>query len=823
MPHPLPARPPTAPAAMVASQFSRHMCLFGFDHDTQARLVFDGKWATAFLKKEYTNEYHELVQRFNSDQHAKQELKYANNVCVLFKALLYCGRYWGQDSFWTAIASGFSTKPEYVEELTYMLMDARKIQRRRHVPRPHNSEVTRAVDEWMAFLDAYGPDLERALGDRTVHTVTDSDVYADADTFYKSMKGIHVNSNNIPLSVIGKPPCTRILAATETPYRPTPGGHRRRDLPPPPVSPPIKNEPRPVGTGYEYLLEPNRNTTGEPLRKRSGSPLSHDEDDYPPYKRHHGNSELDYEQHSPPRWYPEARAGLRQREDRSRYDEFERPPPRGPRSGDFWPPLEAHASQPRTEYERRRSHDEQLQKEEQMRRLEQENLELQKKVQEYEAQRKLDQQRLEQQRLDKELDDLQQARSKQSKAEKKKQLDAQKKIEQQRIEEQKKANEKKRKQEEEERKRIEAQKQLQLEEERQRKLEEQHSVANPGPRPSPHPSVRSSDEENLGLKETVAILEKKLADTEGQLKAAAVIRPLERSISKCQSDISSLRGEMSTLSDSFQVMVDKMALIQDDLISIKENVQSKQQGEGGVEELSISVRDIKEHVASVLSEISDLRLRHQQLEKKVIATTFRVVPSKDSEALKTALGDMSQRFDKLMNDVADLRKGQERQTPLSSPIMTDDIMNFLKIICDNVDFLIDEVADVKKEQSRMGATSDASENAAVPVDAELIKALFAEQKALIQSQNQKMSKMSNDISSLQAQVYASGRTQAQPKSLKNAMAAAEKDLQHHLITMKGYRDKMAERGNPSPNVVANMADMCQTLEELIQYSKAGQK
>lgn len=130
---------------------------------------------------------------------------------------------------------------------------------------------------------------------------------------------------------------------------------------------------------------------------------------------------------------------------------------------------------------------------------------------------------------------------------------------------------------------------------------------------------------------------------------------------------------------------------------------------------------------------------------------------------------------------------------------------------------------LKNERARMGNTSDASADTAAPVDAELIKTLFAEQKALIQSQSQKLSKMANDISSLQAQVYASGRTQHQPKSLKQAMAAAEKDLQHHLIMMKGYRNKMAERGNPPPNVVANMADMCQTLEEAIQYSKTGQK
>ncbi|KAJ4410642.1 hypothetical protein N0V85_003928 [Neurospora sp. IMI 360204] len=184
---------------MVASPFSRHMCLFGFDHDTQARLVFDNTWAASFLTRAYTDETHEYVRRFDADQHAKQGLKYGNNVFVLFKALLYCGKYWGQESFWGAIARGFSAKPVYVEELTYMLMEARKIkiQRTRSLGHHHNSEVTRAVDEWMAFLDAHGPDLEKVLRNRAV---TDPRVYADADSFFKSMKGKNVNSNGIPMS-----------------------------------------------------------------------------------------------------------------------------------------------------------------------------------------------------------------------------------------------------------------------------------------------------------------------------------------------------------------------------------------------------------------------------------------------------------------------------------------------------------------------------------------------------------------------------------------------------------------------------------------------
>ncbi|KAK3949729.1 hypothetical protein QBC32DRAFT_377967, partial [Pseudoneurospora amorphoporcata] len=830
MPHPFPIRPPSAPSAMVAAPVSRHMCLFGFDHDTQARLIFDNIWAASFLTSAYTDETHEYVRRFDADQHAKQDLMYGNNVYVLFKALIYCGKFWGQDSFWSAIGRGFRAKAVYVEELTYMLMEARKIQRTiRHIRR---SDVTRAVDEWMDFLDAHGPDLEMALRNRTVRAVADPGLTANADSFFKSMKGTLVNSNDIPLSHIGRPPCPRILAATRTPYRPIPPTHHGHDLPPRPAPPPVKNEPRPVGTGWEYLLEPNqprpvgtgweyllepnRNAARERLRKRSGSPLSRDSNDNGPYKRHRGSSESDSMQQSPPRrHHPEPRLGSRPREERSDYDEFdERSPPLRPRSGDFWPPRGPHAPQSQAEYERRRSLDKQLQMEEQMRKLEQQTAELQKRLQEHEA----EQRRLERQRHDNELDELieMKRREKLEEEENNRKLEEQKKLEEERkkLEEQKKL--------EEERKKLEEQKKL---EEERKKLEEQKKLEE---HRIPPPSVVSFDEATVAWKEKYSSLEKKLADTEGQLKAAAVIRPLERSISKCQSDISTLHEGLNNLCTSSQTMMDKITYIQEDLVDIRGTVQSKQQQHSGTEEFSLFVEDVKENVGLVLRELSDIRLQQQQLEKRVVATPFRAAPSRDSEAIMTALAAISQKVDSLNNEVSDLRKAGQAQRditppPSANPKDVKDIMGILKMISDNFDMLKNEVMDLKEERARTDDKSPLSANSSGSVDAELIKALFGEQKALIQSQSQKLDRMAKEIASLQAQVFASGRPQPQPKSLKQAMAAAEKDLQHHLITMQNYRNKMAERGNPPPTVVANMADLCQTLEECIQYSQSGQR
>ncbi|KAK3347550.1 hypothetical protein B0H65DRAFT_570449, partial [Neurospora tetraspora] len=794
--------------------FNRPPVLYGFDPEIQEDHPFDEVWSAGFISKAYTDEEDPEVLRFDADPSLKTELRYGNNVFVLFKALCWCGEFWGQQNFWTAMARGYSgTKPSYVRELVYMLVDARKTALQ-GLTGVHNSPVTHVVDDFINWLDQYGPQL-------TSHNAgkpTDPNLLSTADAFFSSMRGKCINFNKIPVLLIGLKP------RLQNPQRNRPQNHRQDPLdhqrPPnhfPPArsrSPPtmpVKPEARTGGTGWEL----NREFTQHPmpLRKRSGSPYAQDE--FHPPKRHHSSGRYP-EQHSPRQWHPEQGPPSRQSyedEYRGWHQSGERLPPRGPRSEETFPPRSPAGLPPRpptppraqSQLEKQQGHDQQRHDQQ---RLKQQQMEDQKL-----KQRQLEDEMLKEQKIQERRLEVQ-------------------KLEQQRIELEKQVQEHQQLLEEE-RQQAQAQKQAEearkrLEEERKQAEAKKQKTDTPGPRPSPHPSVLSSDEEVAGWKEMVSTLEKKLADTEGQLKAAAVIRPLERSISKFQSDVSALHGEMSTLFNSFQSMVDIMALVQEDTMCIKENVEGKQQQHGGIDEISLSVDDVKANVALVLSEIFDLRLQHQQLEKRVLATPFRAAPSRDSEALMTALAAISQKVDALNNEVSDLRKEGQAQRdiappPTANPDDLKEIMGVVKMISDNVDVLKSEVMDLKKDRARTDDTSNSSATTSVSVDAGLIKALFGEQKALIQSQSQKLARMANDISSLRTQVYASGRTQPQPKSLKQAMAAAEKDLQHHLITMQNYRNKMAERGNPPPTVVANMADMCQTLEECIQYSKTGQK
>ncbi|KAK3496153.1 hypothetical protein B0T13DRAFT_435079 [Neurospora crassa] len=780
--------------------------LYGFDPEIQEDHPFDNVWSAGFVAKIYTNEQHNEVRRFMTDSMALQELKYANNVFVLFRALRRCGEFWGQPEFWNAMARGYSTKPSYVRELVYMLVDARKtaLQRMRRV---HNSPTTHVVDEFIAWLDQYGPQLTS----QNAGTLTDPLLFSTAAGFFNDMRGTLINCNNIPTFVIGKPPRrTRILEAQRSVSSASPQVPLDSQMQPNQISPtrsrtpptmPVKTEPR--GTGWEFLLEPNRKSEQQPVppRKRSGSPFA--QDDVHPTKRHHSSGRYPEQHSAPQHWNPDNNRSPLRKSDKDEYHGWhqfgERLPPLGPRSEEaflFWPPTAPRAQ---FQLERQHGHDQQRSDQQRLRQQQMENQKL--------RQRQVEEERLEAQKIKERRLELQKLEQEKLRLEREVQ-EHQELLEKQRLEQQK----------------LDQQK---LQEQARPKECRKRAVI-PGLRPSPHPSVVSSDEEVARWKEMVSTLEKKLADTEGQLKAAAVIRPLERSISKFQSDVSGLHGDMSTLFDSFQVMVDRMAFIQDDIMCIKENFQSKEQQHDGIAEFSVSVEDVKTSVALVLSEISNLRLQHQQLEKRVVATPLRTAPSRDSEALMTALAAISQKVDALNNEVSDLRKQGQAQRGIAPPLATNtgdlkDIMGVVKMISDNVDQLKNEVMDLKEERARMNDTADSSASISVSVDAELIKALFGEQKALIQSQSQKLDRMAKEISSLQAQVYASGRTQPQPKSLKQAMAAAEKDLQHHLITMQNYRNKMAERGNPPSTVVANMADICQTLEECIQYSKTGQK
>lgn len=161
--------------------------LWGFCFATQQQQHFNQSWACAWLTSWYTDEHHPLWDSVD-DASKRREIRYGNNIAVLFRTLLACKRFWGQDSLWAAVARGFNTSPTIVRVTADILTNARRAQRSK--PAREVSETARAADDWIDFLDSVGP-YQRVL--------SDPEVYKVADAFLKSQEKKLVNAARVPL------------------------------------------------------------------------------------------------------------------------------------------------------------------------------------------------------------------------------------------------------------------------------------------------------------------------------------------------------------------------------------------------------------------------------------------------------------------------------------------------------------------------------------------------------------------------------------------------------------------------------------------------
>ncbi|KAK3689553.1 hypothetical protein B0T22DRAFT_376881 [Podospora appendiculata] len=161
--------------------------LYGFDFNAQSHQTFNTPWGAAWLTKKYTDEEHEVFTWFRDDIAKQREIKYGNNIYVLFRALLHCSPHYGEDGFWHAIALGFSGGADKVQEMVSTLSRARRIQRTKPAGVP--SETARAVDDWNSFVDSFKP-IPRKFADPSLNSI--------AQQFYKNMERKVVNAARIP-------------------------------------------------------------------------------------------------------------------------------------------------------------------------------------------------------------------------------------------------------------------------------------------------------------------------------------------------------------------------------------------------------------------------------------------------------------------------------------------------------------------------------------------------------------------------------------------------------------------------------------------------
>ncbi|KAK4040132.1 hypothetical protein C8A01DRAFT_15968 [Parachaetomium inaequale] len=183
------------------------------------------------------------------DPSKTREIRYGNNIYVLFRALLHCRKYYGQQSLWAAIGKGFNTSPTIARVTAEILTKARRAQRAKRCKDVPDTAL--AADDWIDFLDSRDSH-PRMLSDPEVHKV--------ADAFFKTQDKKHLNAARVPtngrqpplyISTIGRPSSRGqgdemyssprgILSPsvkTESPrdsdrHRPSPFGRKRSASPP---------------------------------------------------------------------------------------------------------------------------------------------------------------------------------------------------------------------------------------------------------------------------------------------------------------------------------------------------------------------------------------------------------------------------------------------------------------------------------------------------------------------------------------------------------------------------------------------------------------
>ncbi|KAK4148971.1 hypothetical protein C8A00DRAFT_19283 [Chaetomidium leptoderma] len=208
----------------MAPKIPDPIMLYGFCWDTQKRQVFNQSWACAWHSSWYTDEHHPLWDSVDAPN-LRREIRYGNNIYVLFRALLHCRSFYGQSALWAAISRGFNTSPTIARVTAEILTDARRAHRGR--PARDVSDTARAADDWIDFLDS-----------RESHPrmLSDAEVYKAADEFFKTQEKQHVNAARVPIN--GRP---QLPSSTRQPPR-GPTGDAGTSPRFPPSSWPIKRE-----------------------------------------------------------------------------------------------------------------------------------------------------------------------------------------------------------------------------------------------------------------------------------------------------------------------------------------------------------------------------------------------------------------------------------------------------------------------------------------------------------------------------------------------------------------------------------------------------
>lgn len=247
--------PPT-PDAPSGPQRQHAILLPGFDYDEQLMLEFHApSFNCMWLRRTYTDEAHPKIQYYIDHLHGKtpesllREVRYGNNITLLFRACSACRRYLDSPDYWAAVGSGFAATADQVRHVVDIIVRARKIYLDHSVDAGPRSATTAAVDQWIYNLEhritdnAYRPTANRSVFEAT------SKYYADAKT-----KFLQVDSANMLLKpLVDEPRKGRKRSPSPTFTGPSRSAKRR------PSETSFERRPLSLATASLPLPSPNSN------------------------------------------------------------------------------------------------------------------------------------------------------------------------------------------------------------------------------------------------------------------------------------------------------------------------------------------------------------------------------------------------------------------------------------------------------------------------------------------------------------------------------------------------------------------------------------
>lgn len=182
----LPPRPTSPPDSKALPISQDAIVLPGFDLDIQLNEIdFSAhSFKVAFFTKIYTKEqYTDKIPPSRI-----RDVRYGNNVTLLFRVCYYCSAFYGHPDYWSTIGRGFHARSHVVQDLAETLIRARKAFLRRHGFR-EKTAATAACDSWITYVEGRGSrtDSFRANGDA---------LNAKAASYFEGAQNRHIQDNS---------------------------------------------------------------------------------------------------------------------------------------------------------------------------------------------------------------------------------------------------------------------------------------------------------------------------------------------------------------------------------------------------------------------------------------------------------------------------------------------------------------------------------------------------------------------------------------------------------------------------------------------------